>query len=226
MNKVSILLPIYNDEQYIAQSIDSIIKQTYNNWELLIGFNGTTDSSKEIVKNFLYDKRIIIYDFQNDKGKAKTLNKLLNYTSGQWIALQDGDDVWLPKKLEMQSAYFDKFDVIGTKCQYIDKDGNFIGLPDIQTNHQQILEQSLNGVNQVINTSTVFKKEKALEVNGWNETIDGIEDYDFWLKLMVNKNQFININKILLLHRLHQRSNFNTKTFDLNQLIKKYNNAI
>ena len=226
MNKVSILLPIYNDEQYIAQSIDSIIKQTYNNWELLIGFNGTTDSSREIVKNFLYDKRIIIYDFENDKGKAKTLNKLLNYISGNWIALQDGDDVWLPKKLEIQSQYFETYDVIGTKCQYIDKDGNFIGLPDIQTDHQHIVEKSLKGVNQVINTSTVFKKEKALEVNGWDETIDGIEDYDFWLKLMINKNNFININKILLLHRLHQRSNFNTKTFDLNQLIKKYSNAI
>ena len=196
MNKVSILLPIYNDEQYIAQSIDSIIKQTYNNWELLIGFNGTTDSSREIVKNFLYDKRIIIYDFENDKGKAKTLNKLLNYISGNWIALQDGDDVWLPKKLEIQSQYFETYDVIGTKCQYIDKDGNFIGLPDIQTDHQHIVEKSLKGVNQVINTSTVFKKEKALEVNGWDETIDGIEDYDFWLKLMINKNNFININKI------------------------------
>ncbi len=223
MSKISILLAVYNDEKYIEESVQSIKNQTYENWELLIGFNGTTDSSKEIVIEFLSDERIKIFDFQNDKGKAKTLNKLLKYSSGDWIALQDGDDIWLPKKLEIQSEYFDDYDVIGTKCQYIDKDGNFMGLPDIKTDHQNILEQSLNGINQVINTSAVFKKEKTLEVNGWDETIDGIEDYDFWLKLMVNKNQFININKILLLHRLHQRSNFNTKTFDLNQLMKKYN---
>ena len=73
---ISILLATYNGEKYIKRCIDSIVDQKFTDWKLLIGFNGTTDSSKEIVASY-DDDRIFVYDYGEDKGKAKTLNKLL-----------------------------------------------------------------------------------------------------------------------------------------------------
>ena len=221
MSKISILLAIYNDERFIKKTIESVLSQTFQEFELLVGFNGTTDNSIDIVKSF-QDDRIKIYDFKDDKGKAKTLNKLIELSQSDWIAIQDGDDLWLPKKLEMQMEQINDFDIIGTKCQYIDDEDNFIGMPDLEINDEQIKTKSLNGVNQIINTSAIFKKSKAISVNKWDEDLDGIEDFDFWLKLIKLNCKFININKILVCHRLHKKSNFNTKTYDVAGLIQKY----
>jgi len=221
MSKISILLAIYNDERFIQKTIESVLSQTFKDFELLIGFNGTTDNSIDIVKSF-QDDRIKIYDFKDDKGKAKTLNKLIDLAQSDWIAIQDGDDLWLPKKLEIQIQHINDFDIIGTKCQYIDAEDNFIGMPDLEINDEQIKIKSFNGVNQIINTSVIFKKSKALSVNKWDENLDGIEDFDFWLKLMKFNCSFINVNKILVCHRLHNNSNFNTKKYDVDSLIQKY----
>ena len=68
----------------------------------------------------------------------------------------------------------------------------------------------------------IFKKKVAIEVNGWDENIIGIEDFDFWLKLIKLDCKFINLKKELVLHRLHKNSNFNTKKWDLESLLKKY----
>ena len=114
---ISILLPIYNGEEYLRECIDSILNQTCDEFELLIGFNGVTDSSKEIVAGYSDGRiRVFNYDF---KGKSKTLNCLLNETTYHIICLIDADDVWLPEKLEKQIIYIDNYDVIGTQMFYI-----------------------------------------------------------------------------------------------------------
>jgi glycosyltransferase involved in cell wall biosynthesis len=234
--KISILLAVYNDEKYIYKSVKSIIDQTYDNWELLIGFNGTIDKSKDIVKAF-NDERIKMFDYGDDKGKAKTLNKLIKEADGEWLAIQDGDDIWMPKKLFFQIEHTNDYDIIGTQIIYIDEEENLIGtnivningvekkmgIPSLFTDHEDILRRSLEGVNQIANTSAIFRKEKAIEVGGWDETIDGIEDYDFWLKMLTKAGcKSINLNKAHLWHRLHGNSSFNTKIYDVKGLVEKY----
>lgn len=98
---ISILLAIYNGEKYLRNSIDSILNQTFKDWELLIGFNGTTDSSKEIIKEYK-DTRIKTFDYGDDKGKCKTLNKLIKESQYDLCAIQDDDDVWEKEKLKKQ----------------------------------------------------------------------------------------------------------------------------
>lgn len=216
---ISIILATYNGERYIKQSIDSILNQTFTEFELLIGFNGTTDKSKDIVKKYS-DPRIRVFDYGDDKGKSKTLNKLLNETKFDWIALQDDDDFWIDTKLEKQVNYIDKgCDVIGTFINYINEDGQIIGRPNLCSFTDDIKHLSLSGLNQVANTSTIFKKEIALEIGGWREGFDGIEDYDFWLRLLRRDKKFINIPEELVNHRLHSNSNFNTKKFDLKEIL-------
>jgi GT2 family glycosyltransferase len=215
---ISILLAVYNGEKYIEKSIESIISQTYKDWELLIGFNGTIDNSKDIVNKFS-DPRIKVFDYGMDAGKAKTLNKMIKQASGDWIAIQDDDDIWLPKKLERQVKHMDDFDVIGTQIMYINENDDSGGGPTLAKDNDSIKEKSLNGDNQVANTSAIFKKECAEQVGGWSESLDGIEDFDFWLKIMRKGYNFINIPNVEVLHRLHSKSNFNTKQFDLSKIL-------
>ena len=220
---VSVLLAVYNGEKYLRRSIESILNQTYTDFELLIGFNGTIDNSKEIVKEF-DDSRIRVFDYGMDAGKSKTLNKLLKEAKGEWLAIQDDDDIWLPKKLETQIELADtgKYDVIGSRIFYCNELEKITGQPNLYLEHENIISNSLNGNNQVANTSAIFKKNIAKEVGGWDESISGIEDFDFWLKLMKKKYIFVNIKKQLVLHRIHSSSNFNTKKYDLKNLIEKY----
>jgi glycosyltransferase involved in cell wall biosynthesis len=217
---ISILMATYNGENFIKESIDSIINQTFTEWELLIGFNGTTDNSKEIVNEYK-DYRIRIFDYSNDKGKAKTLNKLILESKYDWIAIQDDDDVWIENKLEKQIKFIGTYDVIGTMISYIDENLNFKGQPNLEFKHDEIISKSLNGNNQIANTSAIFKKNDALKINGWDIKIDGIEDFDFWLRLIKDGKKFVNLPDKLVLHRLHDKSNFNTKTFDINKILNK-----
>jgi glycosyltransferase involved in cell wall biosynthesis len=219
---ISILLATYNGERFIKESIDSILNQTFQEWELLIGFNGTTDGSIEIVKKYS-DPRIRVFDYGNDKGKSKTLNKLLKEAKYDWVGIQDDDDIWTEKKLESQINFFDKYDVIGGMILYIGEFGNYMGGPDLSLKHEDIVRKSFNGQNQVANTSAIFRKSEALAIEGWRDDLDGIEDFDFWLRLMRSDKRFINIPEILVLHRLHSNSNFNTKKYNLDKILKDAN---
>lgn len=215
---ISILLATYNGEKYIRNSVESIINQTYKDWELLIGFNGTIDGSKDIVRGFS-DSRIRIFDYGMDAGKAKTLNKMSKEALGDWIAVQDDDDIWLPKKLERQMEKSSEYDVIGTQILYIDENDNNIGNPNLAETDEEIKEKSLRGDNQIANTSAIFKRECMESVGGWSETLDGIEDFDFWLKIMRKNYKFTNLKRSEVLHRLHSKSNFNTKQFDTSKIL-------
>jgi glycosyltransferase involved in cell wall biosynthesis len=216
--KVSILLAVYNGEKYLKKSIDSILEQSFQDLELLIGFNGTKDNSKEIVKQY-NDPRIRVFDYGDDKGKAKTLNKLMKECVGEWIAVQDDDDIWLPKKLERQIKHIDDYDVIGTQITYVDESENPTGNPILAKDDENIKSKSLAGDNQIANTSAIFRRKCAEEVEGWSEILDGIEDFDFWLKIMRKGYKFVNISSPEVLHRLHSNSNFNTKQFEISKIL-------
>lgn len=217
---ISILLAVYNGEKYIKESIDSVLNQTFGDFELLIGLNNCSDNTLSIVESYNDARiRIFLYD---EKGKAKTLNKLIDECKYDWIAIQDSDDIWLNKKLETQLKYINEYDIIGTFCKYIDKDGYIIGEPHISTNHKDIERLSFSGINQIINMSAIFKKSDLCK---WDETI-GVEDYELWLKLMYNGYKSINISDYLVYHRIHSDSNFNTKDYssDISAILKKYKN--
>lgn len=216
--KISILLATYNGERYIRKSIESVLSQTFEDFELLVGFNGTSDGSKNIVNEY-NDERIRVFDYGDDKGKAKTLNKLLKEAKGDLIALQDDDDIWLPNKLEMQVPLMQKFDVVGTFINYINENNQITGHPNLSVLHEHIIMLSLGGVNQIANTSAVFRRQDALNLGGWSDSIDGIEDFDFWLRLIRTNKQFYNIPEFLVNHRLHSASNFNTKAQDVREIL-------
>lgn len=209
-------MPIYNGIEFIDDSVPSILEQTFKDWELLIGINGHPPGSTVYQKAKLYEKdeRIRVLDLST-KGKSNTLNEMLSYCSYGWIALLDVDDLWLPLKLEKQLPLMSLYDVIGTHCHYF---GERYGQPDIPTG--DLRTHPFLQVNPIINSSCLVKKELCL----WDSSVDGVEDYDLWLRLWRKKRFFYNLPDALVLHRIHQSSSFNAKGnhLDARDVVDRY----
>lgn len=115
---ISVIMPSYNTSKYISKSIQSVVNQTYNNWELIIVDDCSTDDTEEIIKPFLIDNRILF--FKNDKncGAAISRNLALRKAKGRYIAFLDSDDLWLPEKLEKQLKFMKKNNYAFTFTDY------------------------------------------------------------------------------------------------------------
>lgn len=127
---VSIVMPSYNTAQYISDSIQSVINQTYEQWELIIVDDCSTDNTDEVVKPFLKDGRITYLKNEKNSGAAMSRNRALKETHGRWIAFLDSDDLWAPEKLEKQVDFMEKngYCFSYTKYSEIDMDGNKNGI--------------------------------------------------------------------------------------------------
>jgi len=208
---ISILMPIYNGVQFLQESFDSIQKQTFVKWELLIGINGHEKNSqtflkaKQIIEN---EKRARLYEF-SETSKPKTLNLLKELAQNEILCLLDVDDKWRNDKLEKQFKFANQYDVIGTACQYF---GESCAIPSIP--YGEIKPEIFYSYNPIINSSSMFRKKDAM----WDEKLDSIEDYDMWLRMNNKNKKFFNIKEILCYHRIHHKSFFNTKD---NTLLEK-----
>jgi teichuronic acid biosynthesis glycosyltransferase TuaG len=216
---ITILMPIYNGIEFIDESVSSILKQTYDKWELIIGINGHPQNSDvyKIAKSY-EDKsiKIKVFDLFDIKGKSNALNKMISLSNYNHIALLDVDDIWYENKLEIQVKLLDMYNVIGSQCIYI---GNKNGtIPKIPIN--DITNASFN-INPIINSSCIIQKELCKWDNEW----DGVEDYDLWLRLKLQNKTFYNCSEILVKHRIHNSSAFNSKNNNKTSinLLKKYN---
>jgi glycosyltransferase involved in cell wall biosynthesis len=214
---ISILIPIYNGIEFIEESVSSVLSQTYDKWELLIGINGHPENSDvyKIAKEYQSKSekagqalgKIRVFDFYTIKGKANTLNEMIKYSNYNYVAILDVDDIWHPQKLELQSQALNDFDVIGTQCVYFGERLNGI-TPNIPFGDISNIDFSL--VNPIINSSSLIRKEFCY----WNRVWDGVEDYDIWLRLRKQNKRFYNFKEILVKHRIHNASAFNAKGND------------
>jgi teichuronic acid biosynthesis glycosyltransferase TuaG len=206
---ISILIPIYNGIEYLNESLSSVISQTYTKWEVIIGINGHHPNSDVEnlaieIKNSIcptYLKESVKIKYYETKGKSATLNAMVKDCTYDLIAILDVDDIWLPNKLEKQCEYFDKYDVIGTNCQYFQDLHNSPSIP-----YGNITNFDFLSLNPIINSSAIIKKQNAI----WNEKNNiGLEDYELWLQLWIQGKTFYNVPDILCLHRIHKNSSFN-----------------
>ncbi len=116
---VSIIMPSYNTGKYIEKSIQSVIDQTYHNWELIIVDDCSTDDTDEIVKPFLKDQRIKYLKNEKNSGAALTRNIAMREAGGEWIAFLDSDDLWMPQKLAKQIGFMKEKGYVFSYHEYI-----------------------------------------------------------------------------------------------------------
>lgn len=123
-------MPSYNTEGFIAESIRSVQDQTYENWELIIVDDCSTDNTDDVVSEFLDDERIRYIKNEKNRGAAISRNRALRAARGRWIAFLDSDDLWLPRKLELQLNYMKDrgYAFTYTKYREIDDDGSDLGV--------------------------------------------------------------------------------------------------
>ena len=198
-------MPIYNGIEFIDDSVGSILSQTYDKWELIIGINGHPENSSVYQTAKKYEsEKVRIIDFHQIKGKANTLNEMVKISTYDHIALLDVDDIWINSKLTYQIPFiFLDYDVVGTNCVYFgDREGETPPIPNGDISNFDFFY-----VNPIINSSVILKKELCW----WDNTINGVEDYDLWLSLRTQNKRFYNCPQILVKHRLHQESAFNSK---------------
>lgn len=119
---VSIIMPSYNTGKFIAESIESVIHQTYHNWELIVVDDCSTDNTDEIVGLYLKDSRIKYLKNEINSGAAVSRNRALREANGRWIAFLDSDDLWTPRKLEKQIAFMEKNKYSFSYTNYIEID--------------------------------------------------------------------------------------------------------
>ena len=198
---ISVVLPVYNAEKYLTQSIESVLTQTYQNFELLLIDDGSTDKSKEIMYSY-HDDRIKILLNKYNRGLVYSLNKGIKYAQGKYIARMDADDICLPQRFQYQVKYMEghpEVDVCGTCIEAFSAQGSWvISYPQ---DDKQIKSKMFFGC--AFAHPTVMMRRKTLLDNAYRYSDDFLyaEDYDLWCRMM-KRCKFYNIPRVLLKYRV------------------------
>ena len=208
MNKlVSVVIPSYNHAHYIKRAIESVIDQTYTNWEILVVDNNSNDNTDEIVKSF-NDKRIKLIKIQNCGIIASSRNKGIKESKGEYISFLDSDDWWYSNKLELSVKALERGSELVCHAEdWINNDKIFKTVkygPNYKGSFRYLLY-----VNNCISTSAVtVKKDCLLRVDYFVEDQNavGVEDYHLWLKLANAGYKISFIDSILGCYRVYNTS--------------------
>jgi glycosyltransferase involved in cell wall biosynthesis len=224
---ISILIPLYNGVEFLEQCINSVLLQTYPDWDLWIGINGHGsdggDVAPTVMKLAKIDPRIhVVIQGPPLQGKVESLNHLVSLVSTQWIAVLDCDDIWDSNKLarQLQTMYHEapNADVIGTFCRYF---GESNAIPYLPAGY--IRPELLDHHNLIINSSSLIKKEYC-KWEYHETTGQALEDYYLWMKICLSGGTLYNIPEILTWHRIHKTSAFNSKGHSDRGLREWYHN--
>lgn len=199
---VSIILPVYNGSCLITRAILSVRNQSYQDWELLIIDDGSTDSTELVVKDFLKDTRVWYLKNETNLGIQKTLNRGLQEARGKYIARIDADDLWgdedkLLKQVEFLEANHEHV-LIGSGATLINNKGEVLSSYLLPQSDEAIRNKIL-GKNCFVHSSVLFKKEALLKTGVYSEReeIRHIEDHELWLRLGT-VGRFANIGKSMV----------------------------
>lgn len=202
---ITVFMAVFNGEAHIKMAIESVLNQSFTDFELLIVNDGSTDCTLDIIRQFK-DPRIRVVSNDGNKGLAFTRNHGLREARGQYIAILDSDDLSIPGRLEIQINFMTAYPEIalcGGQAITIDKDDNYTGslnVPSSTTNmaHQLVLH------NIFINSTLLIKKSVMLEVGGYRD-LALAEDYDLSFRISL-KHQVANLNQVLISYRIHENN--------------------
>ena len=219
--KISIIMPVYNAEKFLKDSIESVLNQNEENIELIIINDGSNDNSKIIINEYkLKDNRIKFIE-QKNMGVSTSRNVGIKISNGEYIAFIDADDLWLNNKLERQLIEFEKdknLKICGAWAYLIDEYGEF--LINKTTNNIKVFSYPPLTDNEIkwksiykypFVTSSLLIKKNILDYNNlFNTKMTHAEDYDFITKY-IYKNKCKNINEYLIRYRIHNKNSNSNK---------------
>ncbi|MFT4303209.1 MAG: glycosyltransferase [Candidatus Woesearchaeota archaeon] len=226
---ISIIIPVFNEENYIQRTINSILKQSYKNYEIIIIDDGSNDNT---IKNIPKNKKIRILKNKKNKGIVYSLNKGIKHSKGEYIARIDAGDISNKKRLEKQINEFKKdknLGIIGTWCNFIDEKNKEIITLRPPTNYSKIKKEILRH-NLITHPTLMIKKEVIEEIGSYTDKFKYNEDYELVIKC-IKKYKVKNIPEILttclirkkgLSYKKEKKQRWNSIKLRINA-IKKYN---
>lgn len=181
--KVSVLMSVYNDERFVGRAIESVLAQSYQDFELVIVDDGSTDGTPQILARYAQGDRRIRVLSQANAGTTAAANLGLSQCRGEYVARLDSDDIALPHRLEVEVDFLDRHPevaLVGGGSEIIDLQGNVIGLRNIKVSrpekalrHRCIYQQS----------DVMFRRDVVVALGGYREKFHNAQDYDLWLRI-------------------------------------------
>lgn len=205
---VSVIMPAYNAEKYIREAIESILGQTYDNFELIIIDDCSLDKTMDVV-NTIKDDRIRIFHNEKNMGIAYSRNYALESSKGKYIAIMDDDDVSFPSRFEEQVGLLEAredIDIVGGRVQRIDEKGNIIESNDTVFNNPLFIKVNFLFRNIFHNSEVMFRKS-IIDSYGirYHDNCYGMEDFYFWIECS-KVARITNLNSLILKRRYYNKS--------------------
>lgn len=198
---VSVLMPVYNAREYVAEAIRSILNQTFDAFELIVIDDASTDGSTQIILSFR-DPRIRYFRNTENRHISRSLNRAIGEARGRYIARMDADDIALPHRLQTQFDFMQhhpQVDICGSWVEFFG-DRKYTWKPPVT--HETIRAWALFA-NPMIHP-TIFAKRTFFERNTYDAAFDGAEDYALWVQA-IDEAVFANVAEVLLRYRFHDR---------------------
>jgi glycosyltransferase involved in cell wall biosynthesis len=182
--KVTVLMSVYNGEKYLQEAIDSILGQTFKDFEFLIVNDGSTDKTGEVLESY-HDPRIRIITNEKNIGLTKSLNKGLMLASGEYIARQDADDISMPERLKKEVEFLEQninVGLVGTDYLFTNEKGKVVHIVKCLNGSRELRTKLLEG-NQFGHGSVMLRRECIDKVGTYREEFKFSQDYDFYLRI-------------------------------------------
>jgi glycosyltransferase involved in cell wall biosynthesis len=217
---VSVIMPAYNAEKYISEAIESVINQTYQNWELIVIDDGSTDNTAAIVNTF-YDKRIKTL-LESNAGQSLQLNKGIAIAKGRYIAIAHADDINLPNRLALQVSFLEKnasIGVLGSKIKIFNENHHY-NMLEFPENTDECYGM-LFYANPIAHPAVMIRNGILIQTEiRYNENHKAAEDYNLWIRLS-EKTKIANLPICLVLYRTHKNQTSNLKKVEEEKVVNE-----
>ncbi len=234
---VSVVMPNYNGSRFLEDTIESVLRQSFQDYEFIIVDDASTDHSMEIIGKYQKDPRIRVHRQEKNGQICTALNKGLSLAKGKYIARIDSDDLWLPDKLERQVCYMESHEECGvcfTQLDIIDEDGNIINdhesalyslfSQENRTREAWIRKLYLEG-NCLPHPSAVIRRDALFAVGEYDYIGLQLQDYDLWLRILLIHSIYI-IEEPLLRYRRVQKNNQSISAPTLKGQVREFNERV
>lgn len=218
--RISVIMPVYNTEQYLKQAIDSILEQTFTDFELIAVNDASTDGSLKILNHYAkIDPRLVVVTNKENRKIVATLNRGIEMARGSLIARMDADDVSFPRRFEQQLALFDQHPgvvLVAGGFEIIDEEGEFIYREVVPTEDRDI-KRSMLLRNPVAHGSVMFRKEACKKVGLYSNAHGPTEDFELWTRL-ATVGEFAALEQTIFRWRINRKgisSNNNKLQLDI-----------
>ena len=208
---ISVLMAVFNGAQYLEATLQSILDQSFRNFELVIVDDASSDETPEILRKVSrFDSRVAVLTNPRNLKLASSLNRGLEACRSEYIARSDADDLYHPDRLRIQLDFMErnpKVGVVSSAFHRIDSSGNHLRTT-IPPSRNGEIKQALLFRNCILHPGAMFRKSTVMDVGGYDPDFDYAEDYDLWARLF-DRTQFTQIREPLVSYRRHPQSIMN-----------------